>query len=83
MEHCLLHCPQWGAQRHELSDLIVQNDAQASMANMLNEVGKLARFVRKTGRLEFQKGGAQEAEEVVPGAKGLFLFVKFRCWTGV
>ncbi|CAN0124287.1 unnamed protein product, partial [Heterosigma akashiwo] len=33
VEHYLLHCPRWGAQRQDMSDhLIVQNDAQASMA---------------------------------------------------
>jgi len=53
VEHYLLHCPRWGAQRQEMSDLIVQNDAQASMANMLKEVGRLARFVRSIGRLDF------------------------------
>ena len=54
VEHYVLHCPRWGAQRQEMSDLIVQNDAQASMANMLKEeVGRLARFVRSTGRLDF------------------------------
>ena len=53
VEHYLLHCPRWGAQRQEMRDLIVQNDAQASMANMLKEVGRLARFVRSTGRLDF------------------------------
>jgi len=53
VEHYLLHCPRWAAQRQEMSDLIVRNDAQASMANMLKEVGRLARFVRSTGRLDF------------------------------
>ena len=58
VEHYLLHCPRSGAQRQEMSrqemsDLIVQNDAQASMANMLKEVGRLARFVRSMGRLDF------------------------------
>ena len=46
MEHYLLHCPRLGAQRQEMSDLIAQNDAQASMANMLKEVGRLARLRR-------------------------------------
>ncbi|CAN0061016.1 unnamed protein product, partial [Heterosigma akashiwo] len=53
VKHYLLHCPRWGAQRQELSDFIVQDDMQASMANMLKEVGRLARFVRSTGRLDF------------------------------
>ncbi len=53
VEQYLLHCPRWGAQRQELSDLIVRNDVQASMANMLKEVGRLARFVRSTGILDF------------------------------
>ena len=53
VEHYLLYCPRWGAQQQEMSDLINQNDAQASMSNMLKEVGRLARFVRKTGRLDF------------------------------
>jgi len=61
VEHYLLHCPRWGAQRQEMSDLIVQNDAQASMANMLKEVGRLARFVRSMGRLDFYNGGAAQA----------------------
>ena len=41
------------AQRQEMSDLIVQNDAQARMANMLKEVERLAQFVQSTGRLDF------------------------------
>ena len=43
-----------GGAAAKLSDLIiVQNDVQASMANMLKEVGRLALFVRSTGRLDF------------------------------
>ena len=40
-------------QQQEMSDLIVQNYAQASMANMLKEVVRLAGFVWSTGRLDF------------------------------
>ena len=76
----LLHCPRWGAQRQEMSDLIIQNDAQASMANMLKEAGQICAEYGQTELLERRGGSNNRGCCVV--AYGLlffffFLFLKF------
>lgn len=45
--------------------------------NMLKEVGRLAQFVRKTGRPNFQKGGVKLQEGWYYGSKGFFFFSSF------
>lgn len=64
MGHSLLCCPGVGGVTAEVSDPIVKYHEQASMANLLREIKRLARFVRTTGRagcFEWVGGMLQEA----------------------
>jgi len=52
VHHYLLRCPRWYMQRLEMDDLIVRGDPRSSLGNMFRELERLARFVKRTGRLE-------------------------------
>ena len=54
--HFLLECKRWDRERNEISDLIDKGNEEASLQALLQEVGRLARFVRLTGRLEIRRG---------------------------
>ncbi|CAN0115753.1 unnamed protein product, partial [Heterosigma akashiwo] len=53
VHHYLLRCPKWYTQRLEMDDLIVRGDPRSSLGNMFRELERLARFVKRTGRLDF------------------------------
>ena len=40
-------------QRLEMDDLIVRGDPGSSLGNMFRELESLARYVKRTGRLDF------------------------------
>ncbi|CAN0002531.1 unnamed protein product, partial [Heterosigma akashiwo] len=54
--HFLLECRRWDRERSEISDLIDKENEEASLQALLQEVGRLVRFVRLTGRLEIGRG---------------------------
>ena len=54
--HFLLECKRWDRERNEISDLIDRGNEEASLQALLQEAGRLARFVRLTGRLEIRRG---------------------------
>ncbi|CAM9875489.1 unnamed protein product, partial [Heterosigma akashiwo] len=47
--HFLLECKRWDRERNEISDLIDKGNEEASLQALLQEMGRLARFVRLTG----------------------------------
>jgi len=53
VHHYLLRCPRWYMQRLEMDDLIVRGDPGSSLGNMFRELERLARYVKRTGRLDF------------------------------
>ena len=53
VHHYLLRCPRWYMQRLEMDDLIVRGDPRSSLGNMFRELERLARYVKRTGRLDF------------------------------
>ena len=53
VHHYRLRCPRWYMQRLEMDDLIVRGDPRSSLGNMFRELERLARYVKRTGRLDF------------------------------
>ena len=53
VHHYLLRCPRWYMQRLEMDDLIVRGDPRSSLGNMFRELERLARYAKRTGRLDF------------------------------
>ena len=49
-------CRRWDRERNDISDLIDKGNEEASLQALLQEVGRLARFVKLTGRLEIRRG---------------------------
>ena len=60
--HFLLECKRWDRERNVISDLIDKGNEEASLQALLQEVGRLARFVRLTGRLEIRRGERGEVK---------------------
>jgi len=55
--HYLLRCRRWDRERNEIMDLVKRDDETASLRGLLQEVDRLARFVKRTGRLEIRGRG--------------------------
>jgi hypothetical protein len=53
--HFLMRCRRWDRERNEISDLLVQGDECASFQALVREVERLARFVKRTSRLEYNR----------------------------
>mmetsp|Transcript_26003 Transcript_26003/g.42347 ORF Transcript_26003/g.42347 Transcript_26003/m.42347 type:complete len:214 (-) Transcript_26003:60-701(-) len=55
--HYLLRCRRWDRERNEIMGLVKRDGETASLRGLLQEVDRLARFVKRTGRLEIRGRG--------------------------